>query len=78
VTNRGSGTVSVMNTDTNKVTAIIRVGRAPALAAVNPLTGTIYLANFRLRDRVSNHSPEGMIMLLPSCQPSGDKHGAGA
>jgi YVTN family beta-propeller protein len=46
VTNRGSGTVSVMNTDTNQVTATIRVGRAPALAAVNPLTGTIYVANF--------------------------------
>ena len=35
----------MINGQTNKVTATITVGRAPAGVAVNPLTGAVYVAN---------------------------------
>ena len=40
-------TVSVINGATNQVTATITIGRQPQGVAVDPRTGTIYVAQFR-------------------------------
>jgi len=45
VTNNRDSTVSVINGNTNKVTAVIQVGGAPFGVAVNPNTNTIYVTN---------------------------------
>ncbi len=45
VTNRGSGTVSVINGTTNTVIATIPVGINPMFIAVNPNTNRIYVPN---------------------------------
>jgi YVTN family beta-propeller protein len=45
VTNAGSGTVSVIDTATNTVTATIAVGTDPAGVAVDPAAGTVYVPN---------------------------------
>jgi YVTN family beta-propeller protein len=52
VTNSGSGTVSVINTATDTVTATIGVGDSPYGVAVSPTTGDVYVTNL-LSDTVS-------------------------
>jgi YVTN family beta-propeller protein len=46
VTNFEDNTVTVINGGANKVTATIPVGHHPAAIAVNPVTNTVYAANF--------------------------------
>ena len=45
VANRTSGTVSVINPDTNRVTATVTVGTDPQGVAVNSAAGTVYVTN---------------------------------
>jgi YVTN family beta-propeller protein len=45
VDTNNNGTVSVINEATNKVTAVIPVGRAPLAVAVDPVAHTVYVAN---------------------------------
>lgn len=45
VTNSDSSSVSVINTDTNSVTATIKVGNGPDAIAINPIGTKAYVAN---------------------------------
>ena len=45
VLNTGAGTVSVVNTATNSVTATIKVGLLPGHAAVTPDGSSVYVTN---------------------------------
>jgi len=45
VTNRYDGTVSVIDTRTNTVTATIKVGGSSDRVAVDAATGTVYVTN---------------------------------
>ena len=47
VANINSGTVSVMDGITNKVTDTITVGKAPYGVAVNPVTNKVYVTNIQ-------------------------------
>ncbi len=55
VTNRGDGTVTIINGATNQVIKTLTVGANPIGADVNPLTNRIYIANYgnRLGNTVS-------------------------
>jgi YVTN family beta-propeller protein len=44
--NLGDGTVSVISGRTGTVTGTIPVGTGPRGVAVNPVTNTVYVANF--------------------------------
>lgn len=46
VANSGEGTVNVINTATNEVSATVRVGRMPAAVAVHPDGSTVYVTNW--------------------------------
>ena len=52
------GTVSVINGQTNTVTATISVGAAPFGIAVNPKTGTVYVTN----------SGDGTVSVIAPCR----------
>lgn len=74
VANRGSNTVSAINTDTNTVVATIPVGSAPTAAVVNPAKTKVYVANGG--DTVSvidtaTSSVEATVHLPPGSTPFG-------
>ncbi|MFA5452116.1 MAG: hypothetical protein WC248_00880, partial [Candidatus Methanomethylophilaceae archaeon] len=46
VTNKGAGTVSVIDTSSNTVSATVTVGANPFGAAVNPAGTKVYVTNY--------------------------------
>nr|WP_218039406.1 hypothetical protein [Streptomyces avermitilis] len=45
MTNGSAGTVSVIDTETNKVDSTVSVGRGPAGVAVSPIGDRVYVTN---------------------------------
>jgi YVTN family beta-propeller protein len=68
VTNTGDGTVSVINGQTNTVTATVAAGNAPLGVAANPKTNTSYVAN----------AGDGTVSVLTSCERPLNRHRRGS
>lgn len=74
VANAGSSILSVIGGGTNTLTWTVAVGVVPVGVAVNPLTGSVYVMNFRAASVGRSHR----LRLLPRCQKiSIDRHALG-